>query len=379
MDSTQRLRRSLQQWLLLALLGAASALAIPGCQLPDPLAGKPAQFAPGEYPAQLSQWRLLARTDAGLALNAAAVPYDVNMPLFTDYASKHRALWLPAGTTINVAADERLTFPVGAIISKSFFYDEGHAGNRQLQRHEGHRAGNAATTLLETRLLVREPNGWIPLSYIWNGQDAQLTRTGAIIDVALDSSHSATFPYVVPTRNECAKCHALDSKSEQLAPIGLTLAQLTGTAAGGGGALKAMIAKGWLAEDAASKQPMARWTDGAMPEATIPAFARDYLDSNCAHCHSDTGSAKNSGLHLQRATTDPRAMGICKPPIAAGKGSGGRLYSIVPGEADASILSYRMASTDPSRRMPETGRSLAHAQGLALTNQWINGLSGDCL
>ncbi len=367
------------QWLWLALLAAASAFAGFGCQLPDPLAGEPARFDPDQYPNQLSAWRLLAASDDGLALNAAAVPYDVNMPLFTDYASKHRALWLPKGTAIKVSTDDQLTFPVGAVISKTFFYDEGHAGSQQLHRHDSHRAGSAAMRLLETRLLVREEHGWTPLSYIWQANDAQLTRTGAIIDVAMNAGGTATFPYVVPTRNECAKCHALDHKSDQLVPIGLTLAQLTGTESGGGAALKTMIHKGWLPKGTASQRPMTRWTDTGIKPQTMANAARDYLDSNCAHCHSETGSAKNSGLHLQRSTINQRAIGICKPPIAAGKGSGGRLYSIVPGRADESILSYRMASSDPSRRMPETGRSLVHTQGLTLVNNWVNSLSGDCL
>lgn len=361
------------------LLGAASALAGFGCQLPDPLAGEPARFDADQYPEQLSAWRLLATSGDGLKLNAEAVPYDVNMPLFTDYASKHRALWLPKGTTIKVSADNQLTFPVGTVISKSFFYDEGHAGTPQLHRHESHRAGGANTRLLETRLLVLEADGWEPLSYIWNGDDARLTRTGAIIDVAMDAGGATAFPYVVPTRNECGKCHALDHRSDKLVPIGLTLAQLTATDSGGGAALKAMINKGWLPKGSASQEPMTRWTDTALAPEAIETAARDYLDSNCAHCHSETGSAKNSGLHLQRSTATQRAIGICKPPIAAGKGSGGRLYSIVPGRTDASILSYRMASSDPSRRMPETGRSLVHSQGLTLVNSWINSLSGDCL
>lgn len=58
------------------------------------------------------------------------------------------------------------------------------------------------------------------------------------------------------------------------------------------------------------------------------------------------------------------ALGLCKPPIAAGSGSGGLKWDIVPRDADESIVVYRMESNDPAVRMPELGRSVVHAQGV---------------
>ncbi|HNU41241.1 MAG TPA: hypothetical protein PKH83_02025, partial [Cyclobacteriaceae bacterium] len=60
-----------------------------------------------------------------------------------------------------------------------------------------------------------------------------------------------------------------------------------------------------------------------------------------------------------------------KAPVAAGKGSGGLLYGIVPGKPDASILQYRIESVDPGVMMPELGRSITHTEGVALVRQWI--------
>jgi hypothetical protein len=71
-------------------------------------------------------------------------------------------------------------------------------------------------------------------------------------------------------------------------------------------------------------------------------------------------------------------MGRCKPPIAAGSGTGGHKFSIVPGDPDASILTYRLASTDPGSMMPELGRGLAHEEGVALIRAWIADMDGDC-
>ena len=88
--------------------------------------------------------------------------------------------------------------------------------------------------------------------------------------------------------------------------------------------------------------------------------------------------ARTSGLYLDIAQTDPAQLGICKAPVAAGRGSGGRRYAIVPGQPDASILVFRIESTEADVKMPELGRNLVDDQGVALIRQWIAELPGTC-
>ena len=46
-----------------------------------------------------------------------------------------------------------------------------------------------------------------------------------------------------------------------------------------------------------------------------------------------------------------RDYGICKSPVASGRGTGNRLYDIVPGDPDASILEFRVGNgDDPAAR-----------------------------
>ena len=66
-----------------------------------------------------------------------------------------------------------------------------------------------------------------------------------------------------------------------------------------------------------------------------------------------------------------------KPPVAAGRGSGGLAYGIVPGQPDQSILPFRMDSIDPGIIMPELGRVTIHTEGLDLIRRWIAGLDPD--
>ena len=57
--------------------------------------------------------------------------------------------------------------------------------------------------------------------------------------------------------------------------------------------------------------------------------------------------------------------------MAAGIGSGGLAFDIVPGQPDRSILAYRIASTHPGIMMPELGKRLVHEEGVALVREWI--------
>ena len=52
---------------------------------------------------------------------------------------------------------------------------------------------------------------------------------------------------------------------------------------------------------------------------------------------------------------------------------------IVPGDPEDSIIVFRMETDDPGARMPELGRSLHHAEGVALVSDWIAGLEGECV
>ena len=104
---------------------------------------------------------------------------------------------------------------------------------------------------------------------------------------------------------------------------------------------------------------------------SIDKRARAWLEINCAHCHRADGPAKTSGLHLLASLTDLSKIGVGKAPVAAGKGSGGLLYGIVPGKPDESILQFRIESIHPGIMMPELGRKLKHEEGVALVRQWI--------
>lgn len=357
---------------LLALVSA--------CQPAGPQVSVP---EPGFRPERLSDWGLVLRRGDRLILGDGVEPYAIKTPLFSDYALKLRTYYLPPGGSMTYRDRGSFDFPVGSVVTKTFFYPERDGVAVAAQDWDGDVAALdlARHRIIETRLLVKRSDGWEALPYVWEGDDAYLRLTGAVapMPVALPGGERTQLPYVVPARSECAGCHATNHTDGRLELIGVKARHLNRPyAPDGPGQLTAWAARGDLRDlPAGDRIPdVPAYDDTAAP---VDARARAYLDVNCGHCHNPAGAADTSGLLLDAHTTAFRQLGYCKPPIAAGRGTGGRPFSIVPGEPDESILVYRMETTDPATRMPETGRSLTHREGLELVREWIATLPGRCV
>ena len=339
--------------------------------------------AVGETPERLSDWGIIERRGDRLVLGEGVLAYDVNTPLFADYAQKLRTVWQPEGRSARFNADQAYELPVGALISKTFFYPTDGGVAQAAEGWDGavETLDLARTRLLETRLLVLQPEGWEALAYVWRGDEAWLSITGAIISLPVameDGGEARTAHYMVPSRNQCASCHVTGQDGDALLPIGLTTRQLNrGYGGGPGNQIAHWQALGWL-DGAPPSNECTRNADWSDPDEPLAHLARSYLDANCGHCHNPAGPADTTGLWLNAHHGVLRRLGLCKPPIAAGQGTGGRRYSIVPGQPDASILVFRMADDDPATRMPEIGRSIVHQRGLAVVTDWIASLPDEC-
>ncbi|MBO9662784.1 SO2930 family diheme c-type cytochrome [Dokdonella sp.] len=371
-------------------------------------APQPVHFFAEGKPAKLSDWHLVEAQGGKLAPNADVVPYDLNTPLFSDYAHKFRTVWMPKGTPAKYDAEGPFDFPVGTVLTKTFYYprvaNEAGASKavaRTYDQTPDFAAGSAGALdlskvrLIETRLLVRREQGWEAIPYVWNAAqtDAELARTGDAIALELvdteaakgdrDAAHPASereaFTYVVPNENQCAGCHVTNVKAKRIEPLGPRARHLNrdyAYADGKANQLAHWSEKGYLSGLPTADLPRdADWRDTTQP---LEARARAYLDVNCSQCHSPTGPANTTALDLRSAATDLRRLGLCKPPVAAGRGTGDRLLDIVPGKPDESILLYRMLSNEPGVMMPEMGRNTTHREGVDLIGQWIAAMPGNC-
>ncbi len=343
-------------------------------------------------PAELSAWGVFDTADGALVLSDGVIPYDLNSPLFTDYAHKLRTLWVPPGApAVDLHAGGVPDFPVGTVISKTFYYPRTAAevsdvlkADDPIGRLNPILEDLDQVRLMETRLLVRRDAGWDAVSYVWNEDqsDAVLTRIGDAqpLTLADEQGTEQDFTYIVPDINQCSGCHAPNNTTRKIEPLGLRARHLNKDYVHEDGSVNQVAylqARNVLTEpDTVHEVPAnVDWTNDALP---LEARARSYLDINCSHCHNPVGPADTSGLDLTREAEPGPALGICKLPIAAGSGTGGRTFSIVPQAPDASILLYRLETTQPGAMMPELGRALHHAEGAALIRRWIAEMEGDC-
>lgn len=282
------------------------------------------------------------------------VPYELITALFSDYTDKHRFVYVPNGMTAAYNHDEVFDFPVGTALIKTFSY----------QKADG------TELLLETRLLLHKDNGWDALTYVWdmNKGDAYLALGGKTIDVrnVITPSDSNYIRYRVPNKNQCKECHL---KNDAIEPIGPKPRNINKQIVYNDDVIRNQIDH-WTAIEILQEKNYSndRMVNAFDQNYDLNLRARSYLDINCGHCHSSEGSASSSGLYL---SIDDEDFGIYKKPVAAGRGSGGLSYSIVPGHPDESILLYRMLSNEPDVMMPESGRTLMHDEAIELVSEWI--------
>lgn len=336
---------------LVGLLLAACGQGATGPDMEVILADKPAPV--------LSAYGLFADAAAREPADGV-IAYDLINPLFSDHALKHRYVYVPGGTTAQYEPEEVFDFPVGSVLVKTFAFAPDMRAPSEGERYR------------ETRLLIRKEAGWAAYPYVWNADEteAAYAPAGDWLDLAFTApdGEALEIDYRVPNQNQCKTCHQL---GDAIAPIGPRARNLNHDGPYGRAQLADWSARGILEGVPGSPPSVPDVSDVTAPLADR---ARAYLDVNCAHCHRLEGSASNSGLFLGYGVEGSTAIGIGKHPVAAGRGAGDALYVIARGAPDASILTYRMASTEAGVAMPELGRSVIDEDGIELVRDWIAGM-----
>ena len=319
---------------------------------------------------KLSDYNFFEGDIANLEAVNGVVLYELNTPLFSNYAAKKRFVYLPNGpATYN--ENDVFEFPVGSVIIKNFYFNNDIRDPQQGRK------------IIETRLLIHREDGWFPASYVWNEEqtDAEFNIVGKSLNLSWThyGGEEKSIRYSVPNKNQCKGCHDVD---KLLVPIGPKARNLNGMLTYPNGTTanqleqweKWNLLSGLPDINTVPKVPV--WDDPST--GSLNDRARAYIDINCAHCHSIDGPANNSGLYMDYHREPSSNTGICKPPVAAGTGSGGRKFAIVPGSPEESILIYRLESLEPEISMPELSRSVVDEEGLELLRQWIVELDGKC-
>lgn len=320
----------------------------------------------GEFYDQLSEYGIFETyNNNGFIPSEQLIKYEVINSLFSDYAEKERYIYLPEGEKASLRSDGHFDWPKGTILVKNFCYGKEQVGNEKI---------------METRLLIKEAKAWKAISYQWDDahKDASKSKLGNVIPMDLNhNGEKKNFEYIIPNKNQCKSCH---NAKEEIEPIGFKYANIDKQITLDGKEISQVdyLIQAGVIELNDEKELPATMVSYEDQSAEIQERALAYLDINCGHCHRPNGPGNTSGLFLQYNETRSNHLGVCKPPVAAGKGSGGRSFDVQPGSAEQSILYYRMLTQDPGEMMPELGRSLVHDEGLEIVKQWIDSLSGTC-
>jgi uncharacterized repeat protein (TIGR03806 family) len=321
--------------------------------------------AGGHFPATLSATGLFADlTD--LSPSAAVLPYEVNLPFWSDYAEKKRWFSVPDGISFfNWQREGPWGLPTGTLWVKHF---------EMVLNRNPPAAEVPIRKRIETRLLVKTPSGVYGASYRWNDSDTEATLADdggeqLTLQVTDGGAHRPQ-TWRIPSRSECLSCHtpeggfALSFNTRQL--------NLTQPIMGfPGNQLDILRQQGFfISPGPDSPHVLPRHVGPEESAYSMEARVRSYLAVNCSYCHQAGGSAPSQWdgrAELRLAET-----GLLHGP-AIHNGGDPANQLVVPGDPEHSVVLQRVSGTQGFSRMPPLGSTEIDHANVALLSQWIAG------
>jgi len=374
----------------------------------------------GVIPKLLSQTGAF-RDVANLVPEDYLLPYDVNVPFWSDGADKMRWACVPPGEAVHFSPTNEWGFPPGTVFVKNFEIgtDDTHPETKRR---------------LETRLIVCDDSGGAyGVTYKWraDNSDADLLETNLSEGIEIKTAtgvRQQTWYY--PSRADCLICHTANAglvlgvKTRQLnrdfhypdqfAPpyptpssdetLGAFLPLRVGGVGGADGeraGVRCTSRQLWVhgaeANVLEAKSPykinqLIAWRnlglfDADFSDADVnkfPALAhpndlsrsledrvRSYLDANCAQCHRPNGTVANFDA---RYDTPLAEQGIVSGHVLIDQRIDGARV-VAPNDLWRSILLMRMDTVD-GYLMPPLARNTVDEHGVKMLREWIASLPG---
>ncbi len=332
----------------------------------QPVASKPYLNMPdtalGQMPSRLSQTGAFQDLRA-LQPAAAAIPYDLVEPFWSDGAVKQRLAFV-AGK-VGFSPTGEWTFPPGTVFVKTFSLPNDESNPQRTRR-------------LETRLLVVDRTGGVyGVVYRWRKDlsDADLLDTSGVKSVAIRTSTGQRHHQIwyFPSREDCLTCHTaraggvLGVKTRQL---NRDVLSADGTAEN---QLLAWSRLGLLSEefDASLVHSYPTLTRSDDASRSLEERARSYLDANCSQCHRPGGTVANFDA---RYNTPLEKQSLVDGVVLIDEGID-RARVIAPHDPWRSIALARI-DTNSDIRMPPLARLSVDHKGAALIRDWIDSMPG---
>ncbi|HMO51716.1 MAG TPA: PQQ-dependent sugar dehydrogenase [Kiritimatiellia bacterium] len=319
----------------------------------------------GAFPATLADTGIFYNRQTLMPFEGI-IPYDLNVPFWSDNAFKRRWFSMPElSMTAAFHPDLPWTFPAGTVWIKHF----------DLEMTSG---VPASVRRLETRVLVKNNSGdgGYGVTYRWGSSpdNATLVPSVGLNETLVRNVGGVLVTQVwrYPSRSECLTCHqpaagfALSFNTAQLNRDfnynGVPTNQLC--IFGDHGFINTQVQDRVFTLRAL-----------APPEAedvSLEYRARSYLQANCANCHFPGGTAP--GNWDARIITPLSQTAIINGILGDNQGNPSNRL-VVPGSVSLSMLHSRIVLTGEGR-MPPIGSNVADTQSVALVSAWIHGLAG---
>jgi len=302
-----------------------------------------------------------------LTPNAGIIPYDINVPFWSDNAIKSRWFSLPnTNLTIDFNPTNNWSFPTNSVWIKHF----------ELELTNG---VPSSRKRLETRFIVRNTNGVYGVTYRWDSAtNATLVPEAGMEEafVINDGGTLRTQVWHYPSRSECLACHTPQGGFA----LGFNTAQLNRDFNYGAtttNEISALSAAGYFTSPVTnnihSLLALAAATNSAY---SLEFRARSFLTANCSQCHQPGGTAQRA-IWDARITTPTPSANLIKGAPANNFGDTNK-FIVAPQSPTNSILLTRISTRDlgqlPSIQMPPLDSMLVDTQAVQLITDWINSI-----
>lgn len=318
----------------------AVALITFSCEKDDSITSVSDPLVVAELRPMLSELNIYLGNLNELNISSRAFEYDLNTPLFTDYAHKQRLIALPENTTMQFNGDGLPIFPENTVIAKTFYYN---FNERDL---------SLGRQIIETRILIKTNGEWQTGDYKWNEDqtEAVLDLEGSTLPVTwIDADgNTKSTTYKIPSNTDCFTCH---KSYEAIAPIGPKLRTMN-FRVNGTNQLQQFVDNNQLSglTDLANVNSLPNWEDTSV---SLEERSRAYFDINCAHCHIPGGQCE-----------DQSTLNFAYETLLENSNIVERKESI----------QFRISDYNEGISMPLIGTTLLHTEGVILIQAYLDTL-----
>ena len=297
------------------------------------------------------------------------IPYDINVPFYSDGAVKSRWVCVPSegpvtNTRIHFAATGEWQFPPGTVFVKEFEMATNETRPEKRRR-------------LETRLLVLTAGGGVyGATYKWrpDNSDADLLSSNLTetMNIQTATGHR-TQTWYYPSGQDCKTCHT----STAGGVLGLKTRQMNRDFSYPSGVVDNQLRSwnhlGLFDKDLKTSElgTYQRLAPAADLSRSLEDRARSYLDANCAYCHRPGGTV---AYFDARYDIPSERQNLVNGQVLIDEGLD-KAKVIAPNDVWRSVALLRVSSLEGTK-MPPLAHETIDRNGVSLLQQWIQSLPG---